>query len=107
MAEQLAEALLCVFTDLRQERAAAISMFDALPGEGQTPFRTTVLAHIVRILKVRRPRLTPARAGAMALAVLMQLKSAVALESHAADAKAATAALCELRTMLALYLDAA
>jgi AcrR family transcriptional regulator len=109
-AEELAEALLRVFTDLKQERAAAISMFDALPGEGQTgagTFRTTVLAHIVRILKVRQPRPSPARADAMALAVLLQLKSAVAVESHAANAKAAKAGLRELRTMLRLYLEAA
>jgi AcrR family transcriptional regulator len=108
--EALAEALLRVFTDLREERAAAISMLDAKPGQRQTgtgTFRATVLAHIARILKARRPRLAPARANAMALAVLLQLKSAVAVESHADDAKAATAALRELRTMLALYLDAA
>lgn len=108
-AEALADALLRVFTDLREERAAAISMLDVKPGHRQTgtgTFRTTVLAHIVRILKVRRPRLMPLRASAMALAVLLQLKAAVAVESHAADTKAATAALRELRTMLALYLDA-
>jgi AcrR family transcriptional regulator len=107
--EALAEALLRVFTDLREERAAAISMLDAKSGQRQTGagmFRATMLAHIARILKVRRPRLTPLRANAMALAVLLQLKSAVALESHAADTKAAAAALGELRTMLSLYLDA-
>jgi AcrR family transcriptional regulator len=109
-AQQLAVALLHVFTDLEQERAAAISMLDAMPGQRHTgvgAFRATVLEHIVRVLKARRPQLTSARADAMALAVLMQLKSAVALESHSVDAKASVAALRELRTMLALYLELA
>jgi AcrR family transcriptional regulator len=108
-AEALAGALLDVFTDLKQERTAAISMLDAMPGRRHTgvgAFRATVLEHIVRVLKARRPRLTSARADAMALAVLMQLKSAAALESHTPDAKAALAAQRELRAMLTLYLDA-
>jgi AcrR family transcriptional regulator len=108
-AEALAGALLHVFADLKQERAAAISMLDAMPGRRHTgvgAFRATVLEHIVRVLKARRPRLTSTRVDAMALAVLMQLKSAAALESHTRDTKATEAALRELRAMLTLYIEA-
>jgi len=108
-AEALADALLRVFADLREERSAAVSMLDAVSGLRQTgasTLRTTMLAHLARILKARRPRLGPARLNAMALTVLLQLKAAAAMESYTADAKETTAALRELRTMLALYLDA-
>lgn len=104
----LAAALVRVFVDLQQERAVAASMLDAMPGrrESAAAFRATMLAHIGRILKARTPALEAARTAPAALTVLLQLKSAAALEMHAADAKAHAAALRELQRMLALYLDA-
>lgn len=105
--DALAHALLNVFIGLKHERAAALSMLDAQPhlsDASRSEFRPAMLRHLARILKIKLPQLAPARANAMALAILQQMKSAVALNAQA-EAKSAAAALLELRGMLALYLE--
>jgi AcrR family transcriptional regulator len=105
--DALANALLDVFIDLKQERAAAIAIADSQPHKPDTrpsEFRQTMLRHLVQILRAKRPDLTRARADAMALAVLQQMKTAVALHAHT-DAESAASTLHELREMLQLYLQ--
>jgi AcrR family transcriptional regulator len=102
----LAQGLLRVFVDLKTERAAILSLLDALRLERAaigTEFRAAMLAHLQKILHLLAPDLTPTRAANAAITILQQMKAAAELGTHAGPA-AAGAAGKELTRMLTLYL---
>ena len=103
----LASALLDVFVDLKTERAVALALFDSLTPKDDArgaQFRAAMTLHLGRILKAKIRGLSAARADAMALAVLHQMKAAVALD-ETGGGKPAVAAQRELRAMLARYFE--
>ncbi len=104
--EVLAQKLLRVFVDLKTERAAILSLLDALRLEKAdlgAEFRATVVAHLRRILGLLAPGLAPARAATAAVAILQQMKAAAEVTARAGQA-ATGAERKELERMLALYL---
>lgn len=104
--EALARSLLRVFVDLKTERAAILSLLDALRHEKAArgaEFRTAVLARLQRILHAIAPGLAPAQATTAAIAVLQQMKAATELSARSEPA-AIDALDKECVRMLALYL---
>jgi AcrR family transcriptional regulator len=100
----LADALIDLLVGLKQERAAALALFEARRDAAQPlRLRDTLREGVARILALRAPRLPPDRAMAMAIVVLLQMKAAAALGVEP-GLKPRAAALGELRRMTRLYL---
>jgi len=100
----LADALIDLLVGLKEERAAALVLFEARRDVAQPlRLRDDMREGVVRILVLRAPGLPPDRAMAMAIVVLLQMKAAAALGTEP-DLKPRDAALAELRRMTRLYL---
>ncbi|HEY9347582.1 MAG TPA: hypothetical protein VIQ53_19820, partial [Inquilinus sp.] len=100
----LADALIDLLVGLKEERAAALVLFEARRDVAQPlRLRDDMREGVARILVLRAPGLPPDRAMAMAIVVLLQMKAAAALGTES-DLKPRAAALAELRRMTRLYL---
>jgi AcrR family transcriptional regulator len=100
--EQFADALLGSLAELRGEtQAAVVALLDARPDgtARRSEFHETFMRHIVRMLKLRDPELTPRKAGDIAFVLLQNMKT---LKSLSAERNAG--AIAELRAMTRLYL---
>lgn len=107
-ASALAQALLKVFPDLRDERATVRALMDASPQLADArggEFRRGVLAVIARILGSCAPRLPAERVDALALLVLLQMKAGIGLLELRAEAARTEATQRELTQMLASHLS--
>ena len=108
-ASALAQALLKVFPDLRDERATVRALMDASPqlaGARGGEFRRGVLATIARILQTCAPRLSAERTDALSLLILLQMKAGIGLLELGAEPGRTAATQRELTQMLASHLSA-
>lgn len=99
---EFADALLASMVELRGEtHAAVVALLDARPDGSALRGRlmAAYLAHIVRKLKLRAPRLSTRAAEDMAVALMQNMK---AVKSMSAEQNPGVVA--ELRTMTRLYL---
>jgi AcrR family transcriptional regulator len=104
----LAQALLKVFPDLRDERATVRALMDASPqlaGARGGEFRRGVLATIARILQTCAPRLSAERTDALSLLILLQMKAGIGLLELGAEPGRTAATQRELTQMLASHLS--
>lgn len=100
----LADALIDLLVGLKQERAAALALFEARRDVTEPlRLRDALREGVARILTLRAPGLPPDRAMAMAIVMLLQMKAAAALGIEP-GLKPRAAALAELRRMTRLYL---
>lgn len=100
--EEFADALLASLVDLRGEtQAAVVALLDARPDgtARRGELHDVILRHIVRMLKLRDPRLGAREAGDMAVVLLQNMKT---LKSLSTERNAG--AIVELRSMTRLYL---
>lgn len=101
----LADALIDLLLGLKQERATALALIEARREAAQPlRLRDALRTGVARILSLRTPRLSPERAKAMAIALVLQMKAAAALGAEP-GLKPRAAALAELRRMTRLYLE--
>jgi AcrR family transcriptional regulator len=101
----LADALIDLLLGLKQERATALALIEARREAAQPlRLRDALRVGVTRILLLRAPGLSPNRATAMAIAVVLQMKAAAALGAEP-GLKPRAAALAELRRMTRLYLE--
>ncbi len=98
-----ADALLATMTEARGEtQAAVVALLDARPDGSvrRGEFLSAFLRHIVRVLKLRDPRLSNEQAEDMSVVLLQNLKM---MKSLSAERDAG--AIAELRAMVRLYLE--
>jgi AcrR family transcriptional regulator len=102
----LAEALLTVLIDLREERAVPIALIDERRDSPNQPseLRRLIRQRIAEILILRAPWLARDRADAMAVALHALMKAAMAL-SMEIGLETWSGALAELCRLARLYLD--
>ncbi|MGK9234856.1 TetR/AcrR family transcriptional regulator [Inquilinus limosus] len=101
----LSDALIDLLVGLKEERTAVLALIEARRDAtaGPLKLRDSLRAGVARILARRAPGLTPDRAMAMAVVVLLQMKAAAAL-SVEPGLKPRAAAVAELRRLTRLYL---
>ena len=103
----LAEGLLNIMTDFHRERRAIRALLEAQSdsSEKREEFRSAMRRRVAKTLRLRNPRLGPELAMDMAVVVIQNMKTVVALNQELRD-RALSGALAELRQMTRLYLEA-
>jgi AcrR family transcriptional regulator len=99
---EFADVLLTSLVELRGEtQAAVVTLLDARSdfSARRSEFYDAFRRHIVRVLKLRDPRIGTQKAEDMALVLLQNMKTMKSL-----DAERDAGAIAELRTMTRLYL---
>jgi AcrR family transcriptional regulator len=100
-----ADALVDLRLELRAQRDATLALSDAPGTAGERArFRQSMRDHVSAGLRAVRPRLSPARARAMAIVILNALKMLPALIDEEPQVKLKL--VPELRALLAAYLGA-
>jgi AcrR family transcriptional regulator len=103
----LAEGLLNIMADFHREKRAIRALLEAQSDSSakREGFRTTMRRRVAKTLRLRNPRLDPDLAMDMAVVVIQNMKTVVALNQELRDS-ALSGALAELRQMTRLYLEA-
>jgi AcrR family transcriptional regulator len=104
--EQLADALVDLMLELRQDRTVAIALVDRqedAPGR-RTALRIGAVERIAKALRAQNGRLTEVKAAAMAPVLLHLLKSVPAIA--ALDDPASDRMIAEVRKMAGIYIAA-
>lgn len=104
-ARGLANALIDLMLELKDERAAAVALFNSGRGLSLRPLelRDAMREHIARILMLKDPHLPEALARSMAVVLLQNMKAVAALQSEE-DGGSKLNGVAELRDMTAAYL---
>ena len=104
--EQLADALVDLMLDLRQDRSAAVALLDAQKDASgrRAALRGGTIDRIGAILRTHNPRLSGEASAAMALVLLQILKSVPVLASEQGGQSALL--IAEVRRMVGLYVSA-
>jgi AcrR family transcriptional regulator len=100
--DAFADALLDSMAALRgQTQSAIVELLEAHPAGSarRGEFHDTYLRHIIRVLKLRDPKLSAKKAGDMAVVLLQNMKT---VKSLSAESNAGV--IAELRAMTRLYL---
>ena len=98
----LADALLDLMVDLHGETQVVVVLLD-VHSPKRREFRAMVRQRIARLLRLRRPRLSPATAENMAAVLLHTMKAMVRLNTEE-KGEVRAGAMSELRKMIRLYL---
>jgi AcrR family transcriptional regulator len=103
----LAEGLLNIMADFHREKRAIRALLEAQSDSSakREGFRTAMRRRVAKTLRLRNPRLDPDLAMDMAVVVIQNMKTVVALNQELRDS-ALSGALAELRQMTRLYLEA-
>ena len=103
----LAEGLLNIMADFHREKRAIRALLEAQSDSSakREEFRTAMRRRVAKTLRLRNPRLGPELAMDMAVVVIQNMKTVVALNQELRDS-ALSGALAELRQMTRLYLEA-
>ncbi len=103
----LAEGLLDIMVDFHREKRAIRALLEAQADSSakREEFRTAMRRRVAKTLRLRNPRLGPELAMDMAVVVIQNMKTVVALNQELRDG-ALSGTLAELRQMTRLYLEA-
>jgi AcrR family transcriptional regulator len=103
----LAEGLLNMMADFHDEKRAIRALLEAHPDSSakREEFRNAMRRRVAKTLTLRNPKLSPKMARDMAVVLIQNMKTVVALNQDL-QGDTLSGALTELRAMTQLYLEA-